>query len=253
MSIKQVPPETRVSPAPTSIGAGFKRLKGLLEESSKPLHVAPNARMQKLEELWNALVLRPEEMTVDSCPTNPDQFFYLKIKNEILKGYKFSSKEIEEFSLALVRHQEEYRFDMKAGLFLSTLINMSDDSSFVLHTYHLNTSLFYLGMHNTKDIVIYGDGGKDVGKHMSDGKIRVKGNAVRVGAYATAGAIIVEGNCKWPGLLLQGAIIHVNGDSTEKVGEGMASGAICLFGNYTQLGDITGGKVFHKGELILDK
>jgi glutamate synthase domain-containing protein 3 len=87
------------------------------------------------------------------------------------------------------------------------------------------------------DIIILGSASNEVGKEMKGGTITVKGNAGRrIGDEMRGGIISVEGNAgNCLGRRMKGGEIHIEG----KIGS-IAEDIIC-------------GKIFHKGELIVDK
>ena len=128
----------------------------------------------------------------------------------------YSSKEVTNFSIALVEFQHEEVFSTKAGLFLSALINESNGKNFTVITEHLEKPIDWLGYENTKNIIVQGNVGDCVGEDMKCGKITIQGNA------------------------------------REDVGYRMTGGSIYVGGKYTSLSDyIYGGNVYHKGKLIV--
>ncbi|NYZ74441.1 hypothetical protein H0O00_04830 [Candidatus Micrarchaeota archaeon] len=138
---------------------------------------------------------------------------------KIVKKLEYSAKDVVDFNLALVEFQGERDFIYKAGLFLSALMNNSKDSEFVIHTNHLAESINFLGYKNTKNITVNGNAGNAVGGYMCGGSITIKEDA---------------------------------GDYT---GQGMKGGEIRLLGDYKSISFhiLSGGKIFHKGKLIVDK
>ena len=69
------------------------------------------------------------------------------------------------------------------------------------------------------------------------------------------GEIIIKGNAgRGLGRVMSGGIIRVEGDSDLETGVLMQGGELHIDGNVSSIGeDITGGKIFHKGKLIVDK
>jgi len=134
----------------------------------------------------------------------------------LIRNIKHSSKDVTNFSIALVEFQHEEVFSTKAGLFLSALINESNGKNFTVITEHLEKPIDWLGYENTKNIIVQGNVGDCVGEDMKCGKITIQGNA------------------------------------REDVGYRMTGGSIYVGGKYTSLSDyIYGGNVYHKGKLIV--
>lgn len=174
---------------------------------------------------------------------------------------EYTAEDIEKFSIALAEFQDEPAFEVKAGVFLSALINNCDDTEFVVHTEHLSHSPNALGFRNTKNITVIGDVGGSLGNSMQGGTIRVKGNAASgVGWEMISGEIVVEGNADDNiGWCMLGGKIVINGNARSNVGYGMQSGEIHIGGDFWNLGNvygegrIKGGKIFHKGKRIWPK
>lgn len=81
---------------------------------------------------------------------------------------------------------------------------------------------------------------KLIGDHLSDGRIRVEGNAgMHLGAEMTGGEIIVNGNAAdWVGAEMHGGRIHIHGNAGHLIGavyrggrRGMTGGTILVDGN----------------------
>lgn len=81
---------------------------------------------------------------------------------------------------------------------------------------------------------------KLIGTHLSEGTVRVEGNAgMHLGAEMTGGEVIVTGNCgDWVGAEMHGGRIHVHGNVGHLVGavyrggrKGMTGGEILVHGN----------------------
>ena len=209
-----------------------------------------------------------------------------------IKDIPYTSKEVEMFSLALSEFQDVKDFASKAGYFLSALINSSPESDFTVCTGQLDGRINFLGLWNTKnitvegntgrfighsmicgriviegstawmvghmmetgEIVICGDGGNYLGDDMKGGKIIVKGNVGgTAGNSMKNGEIIVEGNGDIEvGMYMKGGKITVKGD-VKGVGW-LNGGEVHLFGECDEMCRLgRGGKIYHKGKLIVDK
>jgi hypothetical protein len=197
------------------------------------------------------------------------QSFYFDLK-EI---QKYSSKDIEKFSLTLSRYKDPKYFNPAVGIFLSYLINNSEDKEFVVHTNHLEDSIQGIGYSNSKEIIIKGNSGsnlgrdmksgkiivdgdtqEDIGHNMSGGSIEVNGNSnSQIGYFMSGGEIILRGNSGnyLGGFMEKGTIISF-GDSKKGVGLCMKGGKIYLEGEYKSITTmIQGGDIYHKGKLII--
>lgn len=230
-----------------------------------------------------------------------------------LKSMEYSAKDIETFCIVLSEFQGEEKFQEKAGVFLSALINNSPEDRFVIHTAHLVSPVASLGYWNTKDILVeggvgdsaghwmqggtmmvHGDSGNNLGDHMSrgtilinggtgksagnmmeGGSITIKGNADRnSGNEMRGGSIMIEGDAADnAGYVMKGGSLHVGRNAGDRVGVLMQTGRITIIGragNDIGLGmidgeihlndgygsisqDIPGGRIFHKGELVVCK
>jgi formylmethanofuran dehydrogenase subunit C len=128
-------------------------------------------------------------------------------------------------------------------------------------------------------ITIGGDVSGDVGKFLQEGTITVLGDAKGyVGSNMEGGEIIVEGNVKYywmgrecgpsmkggsitiggnvPGDIgwsMEGGSITILGDAKGCVGPNMREGEIHIHGKMGRIGDVKGGRIYHKGKLIVDK
>jgi len=163
---------------------------------------------------------------------------------------KPTSKEITNLSILLPKYQDHKYFDY-SGIFISYLINESEEENFSIITTGLERLLNYIGLYNKKDIVINSDAGCGVGYKMQSGEIHVEGDVGdSVGWGMKNGKIYVKGNAgNWVGEGMQSGEIHVKGNVGSSVGLGMQSGEIHVDGN---AGNLVGegmknGKIHVKG------
>jgi len=221
----------------------------------------------KLEEL----VIEFEEVLANKRIKN---FYSEKVyKRRTLSSLKYSSKDIEKFSLLLERYHDLRYFDERVGLFLSSLINYSEDKDFVLHTYSLTNDPEYIGYLNFKNItvkgnagdwlgyemkkgkiIVEGDLGHDGGYFMRGGLIEIKGNAGEgIGYFMESGKIIVRGNAdRTAGGFMSGGKIIVERNVGKNVGHEMEGGKIHINGDYESISkSISGGDIYHKGKQII--
>jgi hypothetical protein len=287
--------------------AALGKFKGFRHE---PLHevrakkVETNPAIGKMREAWKACK-----------PLNPDDFrnTYADMVEKI-GNPNHCAKDIETFCIVLAGFQDETDFSIRAGLYLSALINNCEGDGFVIPTSHFTEPIQDIGFRNTKRITVKGNAGDSVGSNMEGGIIVVEGDAggsvginmvqgsivVRkdagdtLGMFMKGGSIIVAGNigddAGWSmdagaitvkgnagenlGRNMRGGVISVNGDAGESVGLAMKNGIITVGGdagdnvclnmeggevhiNGSVFGSIydgfIGGRIFHKGELIIDK
>ena len=199
----------------------FGRFRPETEEKIREHQARPSPVLEDMKKAWAAC----EEIDHNNYDMSISRML-------IAKNPRFSAKDIEVFSIALAGFQDEEHFPYKAGLFLSALINRSEDSEFVIHTSHLSKPVNTLGYRNTKNIAVDGDVGHGVGSRMKDGSITIDGNADnKVGQRMGGGIIAVAGKAGDSiGHEMTGGIITVGGDAGESVGGWMQNGAITVRG-----------------------
>jgi hypothetical protein len=281
--------EGRVADA--SVMAARKRFSGYKPEqkrATREAEVKESEALRQMKEAWvSCLPLLPD------IPLLVSDDKYNEIYH-VVKTLRFTTRDVEEFILALEGFQHRERFSTKAGVFLSALINVGEESNYVIHTQHLEEPLDCLGYRNEKNIYVKGDagdgfglymrggiivvdgyGGNGIGHGMENGRITVNGDAGHyVGVDMKGGDIVVNGSVKVGigqtmeggsitiggeaerelGQFMRDGSIVIRGDAGSSVGEAMEGGVIMLEGRYGSLSVIIkGGRVYHKGKLILDK
>jgi formylmethanofuran dehydrogenase subunit C len=105
-------------------------------------------------------------------------------------------------------------------------------------------------------IVIEGNAGHNAGIKMRGGSIFVKGSCgQQAGEGMLGGTIEIVGNTDYfVGSGMRGGLIIIHGNAGCLVGHGMKGGVIRIEGDYEGISDeITGGKIYHKGKLLVDK
>jgi len=188
-----------------------------------------------------------------------------------LKGRHFSPKDIEMFSIALAQFQDSEWFSIRAGSFLSHIINSGNEvGTYTIHTRHLEESINFLGCWNKKIILVEGDVGDNLG-YMQTGQITVHGNAGRLaGAEMQSGMLIIHGSvseslghkmkdgeitvhgnagvCACSSL--RGGSVFINGNSDYRAGFYMRNGLLTIKGNAgSALGnEMRGGKIIVLGD-----
>jgi len=217
----------RVPPV-VAFGSKFGKYKPEEEKEVRKVEVKEDKVLTQLKAAWRKL---EAHKAID---------FVYKDALKLVEGIGYSAEDVGRFSLALAEFDDKNPYwgylSHKAGVFLSALINNGKDSRYVIHTGHLNLRINDLGFRNTKDITVNGDLGSNVGYGMRGGSITVNGNAgINVGLGMEAGTIIVNGN------------------TGPEVGRKMEGGEIRIEGEYEAFDPLAGGRVYHKGNLIVDK
>ena len=115
-------------------------------------------------------------------------------------------------------------------------------------------------------IYIYGNAGSDVGGGMQGGELIIDGNAGdHVGSGMDGGEIIINGNASYVGSYMRKGKIVVYGNARGDIGWNMKGGEIHLNGDYGSISQLPkpisliytlipflkGGKIYHKGKLIV--
>ncbi len=167
---------------------------------------------------------------------------------DLLEGKSYSAKDIRDFSFFLVDYEKAGWYIYDAGLFLSALINSSEEENFEIMTVQLSKVIRFVGFETTKNIVIQGSVDQ-VGKSMKKGKILVKGNAGPfIGEGMHGGEIIVEGNSEqYTGNCMTGGKIIVQGNTGTHTGNWSTGGEIHVEGRIERTGDCCKAKIYQRG------
>jgi hypothetical protein len=166
------------------------------------------------------------------------------------------------------------------------------DDSYIIHTAHLDP-VDFIGIQNAAMLRVVGSVGEDLGGEMALGRITIEGNTGhKVGYQLHGGEIVVMGDVEsyvgqqmWKGRIhvhgnvlfeigtemgngeiiiekdvfanvghsMRGGTITIKGNAGMDVGNGMRNGVIHLEGDFKNIGTVKGGKIYHKGKLIVDK
>ena len=185
--------------------------------------------------------------------------YYYGLAINFAKGLNYSPEDIAKFLLTVkddfLRQEQDFEKTMALGLFLSALMNVHKEKSFVLITRHLDCVPDYFGYKNTKNIVVQGNLSSWVGDTMCDGKIVVNGNvSLYLGHFMAGGTIEINGDVGSDcGENMEGGSIFIKGNAEREVGS-INGGDIYIEGDYESLSnskDIKGGNIFHKGKQIV--
>jgi hypothetical protein len=245
---------TRRGPDPDSTLNASRRFSGYKKESPKRIGtpaVKQDRNFQKILRAWeradkvltNKFLGEPYEM--------PDLIYEVTLG--FLDNIAISAKAIERFSIYLSDIDVKNE-DLKVGMFISALISQSKGKRFRLNTRGWGfDKLTLLGYRNTKRLTIHGDAGERFGNEMSEGIIIVNGDAsLDLGEEMGGGTIIINGN----------VMLRLECETT--IGRQMTGGEIHINGNVYQdaelirsieenVGEVKGGRIYHKGKLIVDK
>ncbi|NYZ73920.1 hypothetical protein H0O00_02145 [Candidatus Micrarchaeota archaeon] len=223
----------------------FSRYKPEEEKAVRKVEVVEDETLKRLKAAFGEL-----EFNHSSDETEE---YYVRA-HDTARQLRYSSKDIELFSITLAGLLDENELELRAGLFLSALINNGKDGSYVIHTNGI--LIDDLGYKNTKHITVEGDVGECIGWRMERGSITVNGNVgTFCGGMMDSGVITVNGDTGgWVGSDMEGGTITVKGDAGKLLGGGMKGGEIHIEGEIGHMSDvILGGKIFHKGKIIVDK
>jgi hypothetical protein len=148
------------------------------------------------------------------------------------KTMKYTARDLELFTLQMVKFEDRPNFEVRAGLFLSLLINISNEADFIIHTSNLSKPINSIGYKNTKNIIVNGDVGSCLGERMIDGSIVLNGNAGDfLAAKQESGTIIVNGNIGKNGCYMSSGTVTIYGNCGQKFGNCVHGGKISVFGN----------------------
>ena len=258
---------------PVLAAAGrFGRFKPEEEQRRGVQKTDQDPALMQLLELWHRF---------NACPKHPfsNETNYIYSAIPLVKNWRFSAEQIRKFTIALaafvnesvydeffelplfVRYECHHpeNFSLNAGTFISALMNYSPDIEFTIPTGNL-PNIDFLGYRNSKSIIIEGDIGKHIGRYMTSGKIIIHGSAESYAAsYMSGGRIIVMGDVTdGAGLAMKGGFLVIEGNAGASLGQGLRGGEIRVNGDIESIeGDsysqIEGGRIFHKGILIVDK
>ena len=260
--VRSVPTVTRASDP-------FKGFKSEQRSDVRVQVVERNEVLEQMMSAWKKYLSLPRRKA-DLCISEPCYSQAI----EIVKKLNYTAKDVENFSILLGQEEQDQKFFMISGLFLSALINVGKDSDYTIHTVHFAEGIWFLGYGNTKNITVHGDTGDYAGEEMKSGNLIVTGN---VGPHAATcmedGNIVIEGNAGHDaGFYLKGGKVTIKGDVTELLGQSLEGGVIIVEGNagqnvgiylnggeihikgsYQTIGEVLKGKIFHRGILIVDK
>src|SRR3989338_10136620 len=117
---------------------------------------------------------------------------YVVAKN-LVEKLNYSAKDVKDFSIRIKKCESDKWF-FCSGIFLSALVNASQESDFEILTEHLIKNLCYLGLYNKKNILVRGNVGSSSGSNMTAGSLIIMGDAELItGNNLFGGEIIIYG------------------------------------------------------------
>ncbi len=174
---------------------------------------------------------------------------------EAIERVEYSSKDVKDLSLKL-KELEEHKSFSWSGVFLSALINNSNEENFEVVTEHVFGEISWLGYDNKKNILVTGDCGSWTGHKMREGKITVSANTANsTGNKMIGGEILVKGSSGyWTGEEMSGGVIRVKGDVKEYTGRQSVGGKIYVGGNIGSIyDDWCYAKIYQKNKKVWPK
>lgn len=239
-------PRPRRRPSTTHADRRFRRYRTEKEQAVRMPEVVENETLTQLKDAWRRFNYDPGiEKTI--------QHNYPKAVKAIA-DLEYTAEDVRNFSIVLAEFQGEKNFFLKAGLFLSALINNCQDNEFIVYTYHLKTQLNAIGFLNEKNITVKGDTGVGTGSDMKGGSIMIEGDTdSMLGFCMGSGTIVVKGNAGYiVGDAMKGGTIIIEGNAGISIGREMKGGEIHVNGDRGYLGiHIKGGNIYHRGKLIV--
>ena len=209
--------------APSIASGRFRGFGPETERDARTIKVEMNPALEELKRVW------AECRFGYSASYDKD---YLAITEKI-KQLRYSPIDIEGFSILLAGFQGEEFFPIKAGLYLSALVNNCQEDGFIIHTNHLATLVSAIGFRNRKSIIVHGDVDSIAGEDMECGTMTINGNAGdNLGGGMKDGAITVHGDADgWIGNGMRSGTITIKGDSGRRTGWTMRGGEIIVEGD----------------------
>ncbi len=186
-----------------------------------------------------------------------------KIDEQIKVLYPFNYAPEDITTVCTYLEITEPNEELAIGTFLSKLINYHYEKNqykgeYILILHHFDPPLIYVGLENAgATIIVKGDVGDSCGREMTNGILRILGNAKNnCGDAMKGGELIVEnaGNCA--GLLMSGGTLRIQENAGENIGDLMKNGTIFIQGNYTSVSiseTIHAGEIYHQGRKIFQR
>lgn len=157
------------------------------------------------------------------------------VKN--IRDLDYDQEDIEEFCAEMDSSKRiPYMISGPAGIYVSALVNYSQEDSIVLRTKDYQRTFHFFGyrLPEGKTLVLQGDVGDFIGAGLSGGRLVVEGTT---------------GN--WCGAGMMKGDIFVSGCSGQNTGEWIRGGEIRVDGRIRSLGETRyGGRIYEAGKLV---
>lgn len=247
MKIREQKQRKKIEDLQLAVSSRFGRYKKEEKKGIREFDLKKNEALEMLEKTWK-----------EWKATFTDVWTEYRNANHLLRlsHISVSPEDIRLFSIYVSRFAEDDFFEVKAGIFLSALINSGPESDYSVVTLH-DAGLYAIGFRNVKEITIECNSPPAlVGWEMGKGRIIVNGSTgENAGLDMKGGEIIISGNTgNGLGRCMHGGIVRVEGDAGEETGVLMIGGELHIKGDISSIGnDIVGGRIYHKGKLIVDK
>lgn len=209
----------------------FSAYKRDAPKAVRQLHVEKGSELEQyVVKVWD-----------DNETSNPrlrPSWFYPKVF-ELLNGLQITSKSINWFADRLIplEDDENPSFSIRAGLFLSALINGSKEESFDIIVPQLRKPIINLLYQNRKDVTLHGNVGKWFARQMQDGSANLHGDAgPYLGIEMAGGTVVTYGTVASVGHRQHGGKIIVKGDMRphSSIGTEMKGGEITIENSLSQ-------------------
>lgn len=233
-----------------------KVFKGHKPGSERPLRAADikeNEVPVHIVKAWEACRFPKKEPELEE---GPEEHLHYNAAEKALEGLKVTATDIETFSVLLERFQEDRHFSMKAGFFLSVLINNCNEKRYVLHTTGLRKKIDMLccaagfggGM---KEVLVDGDVGDYFAAWMFEGVVIVKGNAGHhIKEGAVGGTVLVKGDVgDFAANKMDGGYLVVE-NAGDSAGNILLAGTIIINGD---AGDLLGCRMGNSDRVEFDE
>jgi hypothetical protein len=160
--------------------------------------------------------------------------------SKTIESLQYDQDDIEDFCLELDNSDKiPYMISGPAGIYISALINNSQETNIVLNLQDYQRTFHFLGyrLPEGKELILKGDIGDFIGAGIAGGRLVVEGSTRNwLGAGMTKGRILVSGH------------------AGQKTGEWMRGGEIHVEGPIHSVGTVHyGGKIYRQGNLIVPK
>ncbi len=216
-------------PATTKFDNPFSRFRPeTVQEERKPLGVTESETFKRLRIAWRDYSYSKD----DGNELSLSSWNYRRAKEAIdhalgLEMPAPTAEDVARFCIILKEFEKEDTFAIKAGLFLSALIEMSNGEQFAINVSHLDAKLIYFGYQNIKKVHVIGNLGRHTadshGEQVLDGptvklfpdaEFIVDGNVgISAARFMRAGRVVINGTVdRNLGQHRMGGEIHVNGD-----------------------------------------